>query len=324
MTDIEKPDVIGATRRAETIRQGMISYAAAMEAIGEAFENRDWVALGHKDWDTYCEKEFSEKRLKLTREQREQAVLAFRGAGMSTRAIAAALGVDDKTVRNDLRGAENSAPAEVRGADGKTYPATKTSPAPAEPEDGEEDAANHGGPAASSGPEETSGLGSTPPDAETGTNHQDGNPGEAEEFRGSSAADGVHPSVPQAVDDSSPEESSSADEPERPAAGVSPAAPDLVNTPIGPMTRGFAEQLDRLVPDPNPHWQWQKAFLDDVFAAAKLMRKYTGAEIFEKADQQLRVEFANLVADLDEKLRDVSKAQIAAGNSNVRQLRSVQ
>ncbi|MCC6619203.1 MAG: hypothetical protein IT341_09240 [Chloroflexi bacterium] len=38
---------------------------------------------------------------------------------MSTRAIGAALGVDDKTVRNDMSGADYSAP--VTGLDGKTY-----------------------------------------------------------------------------------------------------------------------------------------------------------------------------------------------------------
>jgi hypothetical protein len=125
-TDIEKPDVIGATRRAETIRAGMVGYAAAMEAIGEAYEKRDWAALGHKDWDTYCEKEFSEKRLKLTREQREQAVLAFRGAGMSIRAIGSALGVSTTTIQRDLY--QSDTPAAVTGADGKTYSATRPTP----------------------------------------------------------------------------------------------------------------------------------------------------------------------------------------------------
>jgi hypothetical protein len=102
MSQIEKPDVIGATRRAETIRAGMVGYVEAMAAIGEAYEQRDWVTLGHKDWDTYCEKEFSEKRLKLSRDQREQAVLAFRGAGMSIRAIGSALGISTNTVSSDL------------------------------------------------------------------------------------------------------------------------------------------------------------------------------------------------------------------------------
>jgi hypothetical protein len=125
-TEIERPDKVSAVRRAETIRSGMIGWHEAQVALGEAFEARDWVTLGHKDWDTYCEKEFSEKRLKLTRDEREQAALAFRSAGMSVRAIGSALNVDPKTVRNDLaRGGENSPPAAVVGTDGKTYAATK-------------------------------------------------------------------------------------------------------------------------------------------------------------------------------------------------------
>jgi len=109
-------------------------------------------------------------------------------------------------------------------------------------------------------------------------------------------------------------------------AGVSSpaAAPQLVETPIGPMTRKFAEQLDRLVPDPNPHREWQTRFLDNVFAAAKAMRGYSGAEIAEKADDQLRAEFASFVGDMDSLLHETSAAFIAAAGSNVRPLRRIQ
>lgn len=114
---------------------------------------------------------------------------------------------------------------------------------------------------------------------------------------------------------------------DRPSPAATPsAAPalDLVDTPIGPMTRGFAEALDKLVPDPNPHREWQSEFLKVVFAARKAFRAYKGEEIAEKADDQLREEFADLVADLDQLLRDVSQAQIHAGGAKVRKLRSVQ
>jgi hypothetical protein len=135
MSQIEKPDVIGATRRAETIRAGMVGYVEAMAAIGEAYEQRDWVTLGHKDWDTYCEKEFSGKRLKLSRDERELAVLAFRGAGMSIRAIGSALGVSHPTVLNDLRsGGQDLPPGDITGTDGKTYPASQPAADTAGPE----------------------------------------------------------------------------------------------------------------------------------------------------------------------------------------------
>lgn len=338
MTSVEKPDVVGAHRRAETIRNGMIGYAAAMEAIGEAYEARDWVALGYADWDTYCEKEFSEKRLRLTREQREQAVLAFRGAGMSTRAIAVALGVDPKTVRNDLAGGEFSPPAAVTGADGKTYSATKTSPGSAAPVDGAEGAAGGSGQAVPS-----DSPASTPADppqssdaAEEETRTGQGDrleedhpavaPGDAaqDEVSVVPAESSGDETLPQ---DEAPRQSSSeVDKRQQERAGVSApaAAPDLVKTPIGPMTREFAEALDRLVPDPNPHREWQSQFLKDVFAAAKAFRKYKGAEIAEKADEQLLEEFASLVADLDELQTAVAETQLAASRTNVVQLRSVQ
>jgi hypothetical protein len=256
-------------------------------------------------------------RRHLDRMQRRQLVanslkLDYR---LGDRVHARRCGVDHKTVtsvRGDLV-AVGEIPhlPEREGADGKTYPASKP-PAKVAPE-----------PPAPATPAETSGPASPSPAGGSGVNHPAPPLGDAADTSshgaddlGDETADGELGSLSL----------SAVDEPERAVdAGVlSPSAPDLVNTPVGPMTREFAEQLDRLVPDPNPHREWQSAFLADVFAAAKLMRKYTGAEIAAKADQQLRVEFANFVADMDDKQRDVSKAQMAAGNTNVRQLRSVQ
>jgi hypothetical protein len=110
MNDIEKPDVIGATRRAETIRIGMVGWAAAQDAIAEAFEAKDWITLGYKSWGEYVEKEFAEKRLKLTRDQRSEAVEVFRLVGMSQREIAATLDVSRNTVAKDV--AQSEPPAD--------------------------------------------------------------------------------------------------------------------------------------------------------------------------------------------------------------------
>lgn len=172
---------------------------------------------------------------------------------------------------------------------------------------------------------QTSGLVDTSPVDESGEDHPaTAAPGEVEDGGPSSAADVSTPSAPQTGDGSSPEESDPVDEREQDGAGVSRPAPasDLVNTPIGPMTREFAEQLDRLVPDPNPHRAWQTAFLNNVIAAAKAMRGYSGAEIAEKADDELRAEFARFVGDMESLLHETSQAQIA--RSNVRPLRRVQ
>lgn len=101
--EVGRPDTVGAHRRAQTIRDGMLGYLAAQQAIGEAFEAKDWMTLGHASWDEYCEKEFSEKRLQLTRDQREEAILAFNGLGMSVREIGSALGLPKSTVHNALK-----------------------------------------------------------------------------------------------------------------------------------------------------------------------------------------------------------------------------
>ncbi len=152
--------------------------------------------------------------------------------------------------------------------------------------------------------------------------------GEAEDGGPSSAADVTDPSATPTEPASSPEDAEPVNGREQPEpAGVSgPAAPapELVNTPIGPMPKSVADVLDKHAPDPNPHREWQKTFLDDVFTMRRLLRKYGGDEIAEKADAQLLEEFANLAADCEEKQREVSKAQIARSNAKVFKLRSVQ
>src|SRR5690606_22018851 len=90
----------------------------------EAYTTRAWEALGYASWDDACRVELGAGRIKIPRSERPEVVEAMRGAGMSTRAIAAATGVSDGTVRNDLSTAQNYAPATVTGIDGKTYQAT--------------------------------------------------------------------------------------------------------------------------------------------------------------------------------------------------------
>jgi hypothetical protein len=67
-------------------------------------------------------------RRQLNAEDRQELVVKLRAEGQSTRQIAAALGVDPKTVRNDLNDAaeatgENSPVDRVTGKDGKSRPA---------------------------------------------------------------------------------------------------------------------------------------------------------------------------------------------------------
>ena len=277
-------------------------------------------------------------RRHLDRMQRRQLVvnslkLDYR---LGDRVHARRCGVDHKTVtsvRGDLV-AVGEIPhlPEREGADGKSYPATKPpvkAPAtaaktpPVEPPKST--------PIDRSGPQGAAGVADDPSRAGDGEGRsEDDRPasgsGEAKAAGPASAAGVSTPSAPKAgPEHPSPEDSGPADGRGSAGAGVSRPAPDsgLVSTPIGLMPAEFAEKLDRLAPDPNPHREWQKVFLQDVFTARRLLRKYAAEEIAEKADNQLLAEFANLAADAQDKQRDVAKAQIARVNANVYRLRSV-
>ncbi len=61
--------------------------------------------------------------------ERRDVVARLREKRWSTTRIAEAIGVDEKTVRNDLSGSENSEPeSPVTGQDGKSYPSTMPAP----------------------------------------------------------------------------------------------------------------------------------------------------------------------------------------------------
>lgn len=102
---------------------------AAAEDIATAHQRRAWSALGYATWEAYCDAEFV--RLALSREQRSEMVAALNAQGMSQRSIASAVGVDRDTVSRDLRsGGGFPPPDRVTGADGRSYPAARPTPAP--------------------------------------------------------------------------------------------------------------------------------------------------------------------------------------------------
>lgn len=80
-----------------------VAVEASWELIKEAYQTKAWRALGYSSWDDYCTREFGTSRLRLPREERQEAVASMREIGMSTRAIAAATGHDKNTITNDLR-----------------------------------------------------------------------------------------------------------------------------------------------------------------------------------------------------------------------------
>lgn len=101
--------------------------------VTRAFTGRAWVALGYADWATLCAAEFGGVP-RLPAGERRPVVRQLTAAGMSTRAVGSALGVDNVTVYNDRR-VENSTPAVVVGLDGKRYtpPPPRTDPPPIPP-----------------------------------------------------------------------------------------------------------------------------------------------------------------------------------------------
>lgn len=85
------------------------SLTVSCDLLVEAYERRAWAVLGYESWRDYTDAELGEVRLRLPREQRRELVATMTEAGMSTRAIGAALGVSDETARRD-RGATFVAP----------------------------------------------------------------------------------------------------------------------------------------------------------------------------------------------------------------------
>jgi hypothetical protein len=96
---------------------------AARADIIESYRERDWIALGYDSWDALCSAEFGTV-LRLSIEDRQQAVAELREAGMSTPAIGAALGVSDETVRRDLT-STNVEVETITGLDGRQQPASR-------------------------------------------------------------------------------------------------------------------------------------------------------------------------------------------------------
>jgi len=125
----ESSELHEARQRAEVIRAGLGTYVKVHLAIAEAWARRDWRTLGYGSWDEYLTGEYGEEleRLRLPSGERLVAVADFRQRGMSTRAIASALGVGKGTVDRDLARAPGGAPEEITGTDGKTYAATRPS-----------------------------------------------------------------------------------------------------------------------------------------------------------------------------------------------------
>lgn len=86
----------------------------------DAYQHRVWTPMGYENWDAYCASEVDTAAVRIPRDLRIEIVGQMSEAGMSTRAIGAAVGAHKDTVRNDLadrpRG-ESSPPADPTAAE---------------------------------------------------------------------------------------------------------------------------------------------------------------------------------------------------------------
>lgn len=124
-----------AKRRVDRVKSGV---ERIWDDLVVLYRERAWSVLGYQSWDALCDAEFGGTRIALPRQQRQEVVCDLRGAGMSTRAIGTALGVDHKTVVNDIRSTGEISPVDlpvtITGLDGRTRTATPTRPtAPPQP-----------------------------------------------------------------------------------------------------------------------------------------------------------------------------------------------
>jgi hypothetical protein len=121
-----------AQDRADRIRAGFSQVADWWRDVIKAYGARDWESLGYTSWDAYLAGEYGEHQIRIDPRDRQDVVTAMAATGMSTRAIAPALGVGKSTVDRDLAGVPSGTPTKVTGLDGRTQSATKT-PSPSSP-----------------------------------------------------------------------------------------------------------------------------------------------------------------------------------------------
>ncbi|CAN5349330.1 hypothetical protein BH09ACT8_BH09ACT8_30940 [soil metagenome] len=134
------PDLFNTKDAREVTNRIQKGLGTLADLIGRAYLGRVWLALGYQSWDDYLDTEFTSGVLAVPREERPEAVKSLREQGLSLRAIAAATGVSEATVRNDIgeQVRNNCAPdddevadaAPVVGLDGKGYKAPPPRPKP--------------------------------------------------------------------------------------------------------------------------------------------------------------------------------------------------
>lgn len=121
---------------ASGVRNGLFKLR---NLIDEAKASNVWNILGYPSWTAYLVDALGDEPLRVSRDERHEIVGFLAGEGLSTRAIAPIVGVDNATVHRDLGRVADATPdtavtgevtpavtREVTGLDGKTYPQPET------------------------------------------------------------------------------------------------------------------------------------------------------------------------------------------------------
>ncbi len=74
----------------------------------DAYQRRAWIPLGYASWDVMIAAEGLAVR--LPRDERQEVVMTYSAAGLSSRAIAPVLGITDRQARRDISGGTNVPP----------------------------------------------------------------------------------------------------------------------------------------------------------------------------------------------------------------------
>lgn len=132
-----------AQRLTERIRLSLDSVAQTWDRlasqVAEAYQRRADKALGYESWADYAQAEFGEKTASIAAPIRRELVSTLSAEGMSTRAIAPAVGVSQQAVSKELHHPDvttklSPAPAAARDAKvPQSGPPAPTSAPAAEP-----------------------------------------------------------------------------------------------------------------------------------------------------------------------------------------------
>lgn len=123
-----------ARERADRIRDRLVMIVEhrdeVLALIRQARDAGDAESLGYPSWSAYVSGEFGGLLPRLSRDERIPLASQLRALGMSTRAIAPVVGIDERTVRRDLNAANAALPVEVKATDGRTFAPRAPKPAP--------------------------------------------------------------------------------------------------------------------------------------------------------------------------------------------------